>query len=242
MTTLEAALSMRGTLLLLPPLFILAGCVPTIETGPTRTENVSVPRDSSEFLRVNLHMGAGELNLSGGSAGFLDGNLRYNVESWKPAVKYASAAGHGNISIDQPSGNSIRTGNTVYEWNLRLPEKIPTDLAVRFGAGRAHMDLGSVFLRSVDLQMGVGEVEMDLRGAPTRSYDVHIRGGVGEVTVRLPRDVGVYASAKGGIGSIRTSGLRREGDRFVNEAYNSSKATIHLEVEGGIGQINLVSE
>jgi predicted membrane protein len=168
--------------------------------------------------------------------------VTYNVESWKPVVKYSSAAGHGNLDISQPGAQHGETGNVKYEWDLRLANDVPMDLSVHFGAGDAHLDLGSLSLRSVDIEMGVGRLDLDLRGAPRRDYEVRIRGGVGEATVRLPRDAGVYVKAQGGIGSIHSTGLRQEGDHLINDAYDHSKASIHLDIEGGIGQINLLAD
>jgi predicted membrane protein len=135
-----------------------------------------------------------------------------------------------------------QAGNVKYNWGVRLANYVPLDLSVHFGAGEAHLDLGSLFLRSVDVEMGVGQLDMDLRGTTRRDYEVSIRGGVGEATVHLPHDAGVYARAKGGIGSIRTTGLRQEGDHMVNDAYDHSKASIHLDVQGGIGAINLLAD
>ena len=157
-------------------------------------------------------------------------------------LKYSAAAGHGDIDISQPGVHHGQAGNVKYEWAVKLADDVPLDLNVHFGAGEAHLDLGSVFLRSVDVEMGVGQLDMDLRGNTRRDYDVRIRGGVGEATIRLPRDVGIYAKAVGGIGSIHTTGLRREGDHLVNGAYDHSKASIHLDVQGGIGAINLLAD
>lgn len=230
------------TLLLIPLALGLSGCVVTTEIGPTRRDAVNIERDSSEFLQVNLKMGAGNLTIDPGAKQFLEGALVYNVDSWKPIVRYSTAAGHCNISVDQPEGRHKLGGPGRYEWNLRMPNDIPTDLTVHFGAGEARLNVGSLFLRSVDVQMGVGRLEMDLRGAPRRDYDVRIRGGVGEATVHLPHDVGVHAKAEGGIGSINAPGLRREGGRLLNDAYDHSKVTIHLDIQGGIGSINLISD
>ncbi len=227
---------------LIPLALCLSGCVIETRTGPLQHDSFSVERDASQFLRVSLNMGAGNLRLSGGAAKFLEGDLDYNVDSWRPVLKYSTAAGHGNIDISQPGAHHGQAGNVKYEWGLRLANDVPLDLSVHFGAGEAHLDLGSLFLRSVDVEMGVGRLDMDLRGATRRDYDVRIRGGVGEATVRLPRDAGVYAKAVGGIGSIRTTGLRKEGDHLVNDAYDRSKASIHLDVQGGIGAINLLAD
>jgi len=83
---------------------------------------------------------------------------------------------------------------------------------------------------------------LDLRGKTTHDYNVRVHGGVGEATVRLPQDVGIYATAHGGIGEIRVSGLNKQGDHWVNDAYDKATVRIHVEVEGGVGQINLIAE
>jgi predicted membrane protein len=97
-------------------------------------------------------------------------------------------------------------------------------------------------LRSVKIDMGVGEVKLDLRGQPKRSYDVSLHGGVGEATIYLPKDVGIEADAKGGIGGINASGLRKQDGRYVNDAWDTAKTKIHLDVRGGVGQINMIAE
>lgn len=227
----------------IPVALLLAGCViEAARTGPARSEPWSVERDDSRFLRVNLNMAAGDLRVSGGASKFLEGALEYNVDAWKPVPRYTSVAGHGNITITQPGTHHGHIGNTKYLWDLRLADNVPIDLAVRFGAGEARLNIGELSLRTVDVEMGVGHLDMDLRGSPKRDYDVRVRGGIGEATIHVPRDVGVVAKAEGGIGAIQTSGLRREAGRWVNTAYDTSKVTIHLDVRGGIGSINLVSD
>jgi len=90
--------------------------------------------------------------------------------------------------------------------------------------------------------MGAGTVDLDLRGKPEKDYNVNINGGVGEATVRVPSTVGVVAEARGGIGSIEVRGMKKDGSRWVNDAYGKSKTTIRLDVKGGIGQINIFAE
>ena len=48
--------------------------------------------------------------------------------------------------------------------------------------------------------------------------------------------------AEGGIGEIQVRGLRREGQHWINDAYDNSKVQIHLDIQGGVGQINLFAE
>ena len=67
-------------------------------------------------------------------------------------------------------------------------------------------------------------------------------GGVGQATIRLPKDVGVTAHAAGGIGSIRAEGLHENGSEYKNDAYGKTPYTIKLDVQGGIGEIELIQE
>jgi predicted membrane protein len=69
--------------------------------------------------------------------------------------------------------------------------------------------------------------------------DVTVRGGVGEATILLPSDVGVKAEVRGGLGELNVSGLTKDGDIYVNDAYGKSDVTITLDVEGGVGEITL---
>jgi hypothetical protein len=222
-------------------LLMLTGCTIKTHTGPARTETFAVERDKSEFLRVNLNMKAGELQLSGGAAKFAEGRVNCNLESCKPVVRYSSVAGRGNLTIEQPSATAT-LGDAKNDWEVRLPNDVPMDLTVDFGAGEANLDGGSLSLRSVEVRMGAGRLEMDLRGRPTRNYDVRVRGGVGEAIIRLPKDVGIYATAKGGIGSINVSGLRQVGDHWINDAYENATRTIRVDVQGGVGEISLIAD
>ena len=87
--------------------------------------------------------------------------------------------------------------------------------------------------------MGVGETVVDLTGEWKKDFRARIHGGIGQATVRFPRDVGVRVQARGGIGEIRAHDFAKDGDTYTNEAYGKSPVTLAVEVEGGIGQINL---
>lgn len=225
----------------LPAVLCLGGCV--IETaGPTQHDVRSIDLDASERVTVDLNMGAGNLRVDSGSEKLMRADFTYNVASWKPYVHYSSAAGHGRLSIEQPKSGTTHVGNMKHEWDLRLARNVPMDFRVHFGAGEADLNLGGLELRGVEVEMGVGKLNLDLRGNTKHNYEVRIRGGVGEATVRLPADVGVYGEVEGGIGEIKTPGLRREGRRFFNEAYEHSKVTVHLDIRGGIGSIRVFSE
>ncbi len=232
---------MKGFLVLpLAGLFSLAGCGHVEKSEPVR-ETRAVEAGAAETARVDLDIGAGELRLEPGAAKLLDADFSYDPPSMKPDVAYSVAARRGYLTIRQPSIMRIPMRN-IHEsrWNLKLNEKIPTELRVKVGAGKSVLKLGGLMLTRLNVEIGVGEMELDLNGPWTKDLDAEVHGGVGEATVRLPRDVGVRVKAQGGIGEIRTEGLRRSNDYWVNEQYGTSPVDLRLDITGGIGTIRLI--
>ncbi|HLH39571.1 MAG TPA: toast rack family protein [Bryobacteraceae bacterium] len=228
-------------LLILFAALALTACEAIVPAGATRHETRTVALDNSEMARLELKMGAGELQVEGGSTNLLDADLTYNVPSWKPILIDDTTGVRREIRLEQPSGSHAASG-TVYKWNLRLNNDVLLDVVAHLGAGSARMTLGSVNLRSIEVHMGVGEMNLDLSGNPRRDYTVDLKGGVGQATVILPASAGIVATAHGGIGQISVKGLEKRGDRWINPAHEQAPVTIHVNVEGGVGQINIVAQ
>jgi hypothetical protein len=230
------------TALIFAATIMLTGCVVSTDVGgPVQHFQKSIDLDKSEMARVEIKMGAGELKVQGGASKLLDANFDYNVESSKPVIHYNASSFRGELDIEQPSGFHGGT-NSTYKWDLRLNDKVPVDFVTHLGAGEAHLTLGAMNLRSVEIHMGVGQVELDLRGNPARDYNVEINGGIGQAIVHLPSSVGIVANATGGIGDIEVHGLEKHNGRWTNAAYEHSPVTIHLDVKGGIGNITLTAD
>ncbi len=218
---------------------LLAACNQDGRTGREEHENKVLELDKSELTRVELKMDAGELRVAGGSPKLMEAAFDYNVPGWKPQVEYHSTGVRSDIEISN-APSAVPHGKN--NWNVRLNDSVGMDLVVKMGAGEAHLNLGSLNLRSVAFDLGAGEVNVDLRGNPKRSYDVRINGGVGQATIHLPKSVGISATAVGGIGEVNVSGLEKRNDRWINPGHENDPVNIHLDVKGGIGQIDVVAE
>ena len=228
--------------LVLSSVIWLTACIDRLEpTGPPRHESRNIARGKAEMVRVELHMGAGELRARSGTAQLFDGEFNYNTSFCKPEVRYDESSFRGHLEIRSPSHNSS-LGNNNCTWDLRFSEEVPLDFDVHFGAGEARLDLGRLDLRSLTVNMGVGQLTVDLRGQPKHDYDVQVHGGVGEAIVHLPRDTAIIATAHGGIGGIDVHGLSKDGDRWVSETSRHGKSTIRVNVNGGIGHIQLIAD
>ena len=208
----------------------------------TRHETQTVDRQGAQSVHVKIDMPAGELKISGGADRLLEADFTYSGSMGTPRVDYNVSGGSGELSVNQNEGRGVHFGRSENDWNLRLSNNVPLAMELNMGAGKGTLRMQGLNLTSLQVHMGAGELTLDLTGERKSDLRAEIKGGVGEANIRLPKDVGVKVHAKGGIGSIDTHGLRRNGDEYVNDVYGKSPVTIRLDVEGGIGTINLRQE
>ena len=210
-----------------------------VRTGQLQTDVKAVKLGDAKSVRVEISMGAGELKIEGGATNLLDAQFTYDVPAWKPLVEYNASGGEGRLSIRQPGGPGGARGSVRYDWNLRLNGKVPLSIDLQMGAGRTNLTLGQLSLTNLDVKLGAGEAIVDLTGDWKNDLSAHVRGGVGRATLRLPRDMGVRVAVAGGIGAINARDFNKENGLYVNDAYGKSPVTLRIDVEGGIGEIDL---
>jgi len=209
------------------------------KVGEMRHESRSVQPENAKSVRANLVMGAGELNVGGAADALMEADFSYNVADLKPKVSYEVNGSNGRLRVRQGKSEGIRLGGARNEWDISFNDEVPTDLAVEMGAGESDLDLDGLTLTGLDLQMGAGKTTVDLTGDYDQDLDASIQGGVGEASVMLPSEIGVRATAQGGLGKIDAEGLEKQGNAYVNDAYGNSEVPLEVDVQGGVGQINL---
>jgi N-terminal domain of toast_rack, DUF2154 len=210
-------------------------------SGDLQHHSRTVDRQGAKSVNVSLAASSGEFNIGGGSSHLLDADFNYSSSYETPRVEYNVADGVGHLTISQDDG-STHFGAKHNQWNLRFNNEVPLELKVEMGAGRGQLRLRDMAVTRLEMSMGAGQADLDLTGDRKSDLLANLEGGVGQVTIRLPRKVGVVVQASGGIGSISAHGLRHADDEYTNEAYGKTPATIHLKVEGGVGQISLIEE
>jgi hypothetical protein len=223
--------------LLLASSAVLAGCVE--HSAPLQHQIQTVEKDSATSLRTSIHMGAGTLNITGGTAAWLTGDFASNVPDWKPVIHYAA----GDLKVEQPESKGIHTGNSKNEWRINLNNGVPQDLEISLGAGQAELALGDLQLRSLDLTMGAGSLRLDLLGNPKTSYKARVNGGAGEATILVPKNAGICATIAGGFGAVSVKGLKNDGSsRWTNDGCGSAPVQVSLDIQAGVGALSLIAE
>ncbi len=204
-----------------------------------RTESQSVELGDAKSVSVKINMGAGDLEVTGGAEKLLEADFAYNVAKLKPKVEFTD----GTLVVQHPEVKGLPSlqGITDYrnEWDLRLSNEVPMSLSVDMGAGNSDLQLAALSLTGLDIILGAGKSTVDLSGDWVRDLDATIDTGAAEITVRLPRDVGVRVEVEAGVGTIDAPGLTRDGGVYTNAAYGVSEVTLHVNIEAGVGRINL---
>jgi len=218
---------------------LIALATACVRVGEMVEETHAVQKGSAELAEVKLKMAAGVIKIQGGTEELLEADFRYNVSHWKPELDYHDFGNRRIISIRQNKSSGIPLGNARNIWNIRLNKDIPVALEINFGAGECKCDLRGLNLRSLDIDIGAGEVSIDLTGEHKRSLDVEISSGVGSATIYLPENTGVRVKVDKGIGSVSAPGFKKEGHIYTNDAFGKTEASIAVEVDAGIGGINL---
>lgn len=215
------------------------GCVRNTNTE-TKTETKIFELDDAKRVAINVKMGAGEMDIQGGSDKLMEGEFTYNVPKWKPTAKYSKTGNNGTINIEQTSSNTKVLGDkNRNEWNLKLNKNILTDISLLLGAGNGNIRLNDMNLENVDVKMGAGKLDMDLSGEWKKDVVVNVEGGVGNISIILPKNIAVVVNVTKGIGKINADGFILSGDSYVNDAYGKSDITMHVKIETGIGATNL---
>ncbi len=218
---------------------LLAGCGSQARVGALRTESKSVELGDARSVRVEINLGAGNLEVTGGAEKLLEADFNYNVAKLKPEVEYTD----GTLIVRQPdvSGMPDLRDITDYknEWGLRLYDDVPMDLSVDVGAGFSNLHLAGLSLTGLDVTLGAGTYTLDLSGDWARDLNVTIDAGAATITVLLPREVGVHVNVESGPHTIDATGLTQDGDVYTNAAYGVSEVTMQIDMDAGIGTINL---
>jgi hypothetical protein len=258
----KVRVSVVGLLMLIFISFALAACNEGARVGDLQTETQTVELSDADSVDVEIQMGAGNLEVSGGASELLEATFTYNVEELNPQATYSN----GRLEIkDSDVDESIRSlfdlDEYRNEWDLRLNDATPMEMNINLGAGRSNLDLSTLALTSLtmdggageivldlsdsqslgrlDFRIGVGNSTIDLTGEWQDDLDARIEGGLGQLNLRLPSDVGVSVQVNTGIGAVEATGLTQNGDTYTNDAFGVSDVTLHIDVEGGVGQINL---
>jgi len=234
----------KGTPIALAILLLIGLAAACDEPRNMMSETKTVSLEGAARAEVRVQMGAGEMRLnSADQAALLEASFEFNRERNRPEVLYRVSGGEGILEVRQARRHGVNFGRTRNRWDLVLGRTVPLDLDIDLGAGHSDIDLRGLEIGRVEMDMGVGEVNLDVRGPHAASFPIKIDGGVGSAKLLLPSEVGVRVRVDGGLGSVNPRGLTKQSKGvYVNDAYGRSAVTIEVDIDAGIGSLDLICE
>lgn len=126
--------------------------------GPEVTDEISVAAPKSGDAKLEINFGAGDLTLSPGADGLVDGTATYNIPDLKPTVEEDG----NSVVIRQGSYefNGVPTlDNIKNTWDLKLGSA-PMELTIAAGAYDGNLDLGGLSLTNLTVKDGAATVKL----------------------------------------------------------------------------------
>lgn len=156
--------------------------LPEMKVGDTQTLNIDEALPTgSDPLRLSIEMGAGTLDLSGGSSKLVTGTIDYNVSDWQPRVTRSG----NNLDIVQTRTSNLGKPNKtiINKWNLALGN-YPLDIDIQAGAYEGKLELGGVPITQLKIQDGASKATINFEDAnPIRMSTFTYKTGASSINL-----------------------------------------------------------
>lgn len=213
----------------------------TTRVGDVNTDTQTVELGSASTASAQIEFAAGSLRVEGGADQLMEATFRTNVAAWQPQVNYNVNGSQGDLMVKQPTDDKLPVGSQVInEWNIRLNNAVPLDLVINTGAGEINLSLSDLDLSTLQVETGAGTTSLDLSGNWDHDVTAAITGGVGDLSITLPSEMGARVNMDTALVSVATTGLEKDGDGYVNQAYGTAPHTLTLDLQSGVGSVKLM--
>ncbi len=146
--------------------------VTKIETGPTQTVDILIPKpgEPSTGVELNLEFMAGEMKLSPGAGEYLaSGTATFNAVDFEPKVEANGSSYTLRMGDMQIEGIPSFKDGIKNEWDLQLANT-PMSLNIKTGAYSGRFELGGLSLE----KLAISEGGSDFTGAFSKPNNVEM--------------------------------------------------------------------
>lgn len=220
--------------------------VPSIKTGEIHEFDIKEPVADGKESEVKIEMGAGKLDISGGSDSLVEGTVFYNVEGWKPGITELSDG--VLVSQSHTTNAGIPDGNIKNDWTLKLG-KTPLSLTINAGAYEGTIDLSGLSITNLEISDGASKaiVRFDTLN-PVPMQRLQYKTGASEVkllglgnsnarTINFESGAGSYTLDFSGTGTQDISVKLSSGMSDVKIIVPTNLHTI-IVINGGLANVN----
>jgi hypothetical protein len=191
-------------------------------------------------VSINFGVGTFRLDALAGSDQLISGQVsHYNNENVTQDFHVTGDTAYYTLKTESNWGFPFfNTGSGERACNVSLSPQVPVDLNVSTGVGESTLNLEQLNLTRFNLSTGAGATTVTLPARGT--FNATINAGVGELNVNVPQGVGLRVTGSAGLGNRTLPPGYIETDKvFQSPGYASSDARIDLNINAGVGSINV---
>lgn len=219
-----------------------AGSAATVE----QTETVPLNGATSGVVMVNF--GAGQLAvgaLPSDSPNLLQltAALAPGASLPPPATRVENGTETTTVEVKGGAANWGFLGSTARgdaDTNILLSQRVPQTLRINLGAGSGNLDLTSVPVHDLTVNLGAGQATIHFpASAGTTTAD--IRGGAaGQLTLVIPPGVGASIHTTDGLVNVKVSNrFQAVSDGYQTADYGTAANRVDITLHVGVGQIDV---
>ena len=207
-------------------------------------EAIPEDRESSE---LEIGMGAGRLNITGGSDIWVSGDVKYNVSLWNPKISHTA---YGmKITQETKKQLAIPDNKVINDWNIAIGDH-PTDLEINAGAYQGNLDLTGIPITKLRISDGASQANIRFDSLnPVIMISFHYSTGASQIDIKGLSNANFEKMVfEGGPGSYTldfSGDLQRDTDIEINYGLGDVKIIIpkgvpaYVKVDGGLNNVEL---
>ncbi|MFL5802504.1 MAG: toast rack family protein [Roseiflexaceae bacterium] len=135
----------------------------------------------------------------------------------------------------------ISEGASETTYNFSRPNtEAMGSLAFDSGASNVTLiNLANANAAEMSFDGGAGDYTLDFGGELARTATVDVKGGASTYNIRIPAGTPARINLKGGMTTVNVDGFVRQGQQYLNAAWDESKPHLDITVDMGLGTLNL---
>jgi hypothetical protein len=218
------------------------------QPGPRRARSSveeALALDGATSARVTVSHGGGRLLVTSGApsdqlyAGRFGGAIARKVRRVSDQLEVSlRPAGDNWQEWSDPGGWGDGQGRL--DWTIAFNAAVPLTLSFETGAAKTDLDLSNLKVVELSLQTGVSAttVAFPTNAGATRAV---VKAGVASVHLRIPDGVAARIVGQMGLGALNVDERRfpRNGKLYASADYTTAANRIDLNIEGGLGAIDV---
>lgn len=204
-------------------------------------ENFAVPLADIKSARIELHHGAGKLDLgtAGNPDNLVEGTCAGGVEQ-RLAVKDNFARLELRPRGQEFWDSAFHWPGEGLRWNLGLSASVPFELILKTGANDANIDLSNLSVTNLSLESGASNTRIILP-EKVDHISVKIKAGAASLAIQVPQSMAARIKIDSGVTSkkIDTARFPQTGSVYESPDFAVALHKAEILIETGVSSVEI---